>query len=73
MSTIEGHRKKLSSEGRTLTVIVSAHRLETVRQADRIAVLSKGSLIEIGNHESLLLQNGIYAALVATAQGLIRS
>ena len=73
LSTIEGHRKKLSSEGRTLTVIVSAHRLETVRQADRIAVLSKGSLIEIGNHESLLLQNGIYAALVATAQGLIRS
>lgn len=73
LSTIKGHRKKLSSEGRTLTVIVSAHRLETVCQADRIAVLSKGSLIEIGNHESLLLQNGIYAALVATAQGLIRS
>ena len=73
LSTIENHRKKLSSEGRTLTVIVSAHRLETVRQADRIAVLSKGSLVEIGDHESLLLRNGTYAALVATAQELIRS
>ncbi len=73
LSTIEDHRKKLSSEGRALTVIVSAHRLETVRQADRIAVLSKGSLIEVGNHESLLLRNGTYASLVATAQGLIRS
>lgn len=73
LSTIENHRKKLSSEGRTLTVIVSAHRLETVRQADRIVVLSKGSLVEIGDHESLLLRNGTYAALVATAQELIRS
>ncbi|CAM2826019.1 ABC transporter ATP-binding protein/permease [Slackia exigua] len=73
LSTIENHRKKLSSEGRTLTVIVSAHRLETVRQVDRIVVLSKGSLVEIGDHESLLLRNGTYAALVATAQELIRS
>ena len=73
LSTIENHRKKLSNEGRTLTVIVSAHRLETVRQADRIVVLSKGSLVEIGDHESLLLRNGTYAALVATAQELIRS
>lgn len=73
LSTIENHRKKLSSEGRTLTVIVSAHRLETVRQADRIIVLSKGSLIEVGDHESLLFQNGTYAALVATAQELVQS
>ncbi|WP_124060692.1 ABC transporter ATP-binding protein/permease [Gordonibacter sp. Marseille-P4307] len=73
LSTIENHRKKLSGQGRTLTVIMSAHRLEMVRPADLIVVLSQGNLIEIGDHESLLLQNGVYAALVGTARELVRS
>ena len=43
------------------TVFVIAHRLATVRRADRILVLDKGKIIESGNHEQLLEQNGRYA------------
>jgi ATP-binding cassette subfamily B multidrug efflux pump len=46
------------------TCLVIAHRLETVRHADRILVLERGKLIEFGNHESLLQQNGVYANFV---------
>ena len=45
------------------TSILIAHRLATVRSADRIIVLHKGSLIESGNHEALLSVNGLYARL----------
>jgi ATP-binding cassette subfamily B protein len=51
-------------EGRTSIVI--AHRLSTIKGADRIIVLSKGKIIEEGNHESLLAQNGHYAELYNT-------
>lgn len=45
------------------TSIVIAHRLSTVRSADRIIVLQKGRIIEEGTHDSLLLQGGHYAEL----------
>lgn len=48
-------------EGRTSIVI--AHRLSTIRSADKILVMHKGRLREIGSHEELLEQNGIYATL----------
>ena len=48
-------------QGRTTLVI--AHRLSTIERADRIAVLDRGRLIEIGNHPSLLAANGMYANL----------
>ena len=48
-------------EGRTSIVI--AHRLSTVREADRIIVLHKGKLVEQGTHQTLLTLNGLYAAL----------
>lgn len=45
------------------TVLVIAHRLSAVRQADRILVLSRGALAESGTHRELLACNGIYARL----------
>ena len=45
--------------GRTTFVI--AHRLSTVRGADRVAVLEAGALVELGTHETLLRAGGLYA------------
>jgi ATP-binding cassette subfamily B protein len=48
------------------TSILIAHRLSTVRAADRIIVIEKGRIIEEGNHDGLLAQGGHYAALYNT-------
>ncbi|WP_129674983.1 ABC transporter ATP-binding protein [Candidatus Chloroploca sp. Khr17] len=48
------------------TSIVIAHRLSTVRSADRIIVLRKGAIIEEGNHDQLIAANGHYAELYNT-------
>ncbi|MBC8121269.1 MAG: ABC transporter ATP-binding protein [Gemmatimonadaceae bacterium] len=45
------------------TVVVIAHRLSTVRDADRILVLERGQITETGNHGSLLDRGGLYAQL----------
>jgi len=48
-------------EGRTAIII--AHRLTTIRNVDRILVLKRGELVEEGNHDQLMRQNGLYASL----------
>ena len=51
------------------TTLVIAHRLSTVRNADLIAVLDRGRLVETGTHETLLARRGLYAHLVARQLG----
>ncbi|MCQ2268555.1 MAG: peptidase domain-containing ABC transporter [Bacteroidaceae bacterium] len=46
------------------TVIIIAHRLSTVRYADKIVVMESGKIVEIGTHESLIKQKGYYHKLV---------
>jgi ATP-binding cassette subfamily C protein CydD len=46
------------------TVIISAHRLNTLKNADRILVLHKGRLVEEGTHDELLLNKGFYYSLL---------
>jgi ATP-binding cassette subfamily B protein len=51
------------------TTIVIAHRLSTVREADRILVFEAGAIVEQGRHRDLVAQGGLYARLHALAQG----
>ena len=51
------------------TTLVVAHRLSTVRHADRILVIQDGCIVEQGNHDQLLAIDGLYAELVRTQLG----
>lgn len=57
---------------KTKTVILISHRLANVAGADNIYVLDKGNIAEMGEHKTLLLQNGVYAKLWNAQQELER-
>jgi ATP-binding cassette subfamily B protein len=57
---------------RERTVLIVAHRLSTIRHADRIVVIEKGKLVEDGMHEDLVEAAGIYAGLWAIQSGEIK-
>jgi len=46
------------------TVIIVAHRLSTVKQADQIVVLDQGRIVETGSHDELITEKGYYYELV---------
>ena len=60
-------------EASSITVLVVAHRLSTVRDADRICVMKRGLLVETGTHDDLFARDGVYADLVRRQTRLARS
>jgi ATP-binding cassette subfamily C protein len=71
-SALDNRTQKIVTESlarRKVTRIVIAHRLSTVREADRIYVLDRGRLVEEGTHDDLVALGGIYARMMARQTG----
>ena len=62
-------QKALDKLMKERTVFIIAHRLSTVRNADRIMVLTKGKIVEEGEHEELIKKRGEYAKLYSLQFG----
>jgi ATP-binding cassette subfamily B protein len=61
----------LAELARGRTTLIIAHRLSTVRHADRIVVVAEGRIVEEGSHAALLARGGAYARLVAAQDTLV--
>ena len=62
-------QRSIERISRDRTTLIIAHRLSTIRNADTIAVMEKGQITEIGSHNELLSQEGLYARLWAVQTG----
>lgn len=71
LDTLSEHliQTALDAFSRNRTVIVIAHRLSTIERADQILVLEDGNVVEQGNLDTLLLQNGLFAQLYQLQYG----
>ncbi len=68
-SALDSHSEKIVQEAlevlkKNRTSLIIAHRLSTVMHADKIVVLERGKIIEIGNHVELISKGGMYASLI---------
>ena len=63
-------QKAITRVARDKTVIVMAHRLSTIQNADCIYVVENGAIAESGTHRELLARNGIYAGLYGKEVGV---
>ena len=66
-SYIQDQLKKL---GKKHTIFVIAYRISSIKDADMILVMEEGHIVERGNHESLLKENGYYATVYRHQNGL---
>ena len=62
-------QEAISELCRNKTLLVIAHRLKTIKDADQILVVSDGNIVERGSHDELILKNGTYARMVALQSG----
>ena len=56
-------QKAIESLMKDRTALVIAHRLSTVQNADKIIVIDKGNIVEVGSHQDLYEKNGLYRRL----------
>lgn len=63
---VQGAIDRIRGELGSVTTIVVAHRLSTIKNSDKIIVMNKGKIVEVGTHDSLIVDypNGIYAKFV---------
>ena len=62
-------QQELEGISRSRTTLVIAHRLSTIEKADEILVIDEGHIVERGNHDALMAQQGTYAQLRAIQFG----
>ena len=53
------------------TILMIAHRLKTVRHADKILVVDKGKIVQQGNHDELMKQEGIYRRFIMAREAAV--